>query len=127
MDFIAIDFETSNHKSAPCSIGVVEVKNNEIVNEYYSLINPEQSFSSNCVRIHGITTKDVVDSPTFPVVWEQIRHYFSRLPVVAHSAGFDKSVLEKTAHRYNIDLLPIVTMIRWQYISITKVLKRIWD
>ena len=41
-DFAAIDFETANNQpTSVCSVGVVIVKNNEFVDSFYSLIQPE--------------------------------------------------------------------------------------
>lgn len=52
-DFITIDFETANsfNKSA-CSIGIVAVKDLEIVDTYYSLINPIMDFDEKNISIH---------------------------------------------------------------------------
>ena len=44
-DFAAIDFETANEcRCSVCSVGVVIVRNGEIVNSYYSLIHPEPEY-----------------------------------------------------------------------------------
>ena len=41
-DFAAIDFETANNeRSSVCSVGIVIVRDEEIVDSFYSLINPE--------------------------------------------------------------------------------------
>lgn len=41
-DFAAIDFETANNeRSSVCSVGIVIVRNGEIVDSFYSLISPE--------------------------------------------------------------------------------------
>ena len=41
-DFAAIDFETANeHQSSVCSVGVVVVREGEVVDTFYSLIHPE--------------------------------------------------------------------------------------
>ncbi len=41
-DFAAIDFETANNeRSSVCSVGIVIVRDGEIVNTFYSLIQPE--------------------------------------------------------------------------------------
>ena len=41
-DFAAIDFETANEcPSSVCSVGVVVVREGEIVDSFYSLIHPE--------------------------------------------------------------------------------------
>ena len=40
-DFIAIDFETANQQpSSVCSVGVVMVRDGQIVDSFYSLILP---------------------------------------------------------------------------------------
>ena len=41
-DFAAIDFETANEcRSSVCSVGVVIVRDGQIVDSFYSLILPE--------------------------------------------------------------------------------------
>ena len=41
-NFAAIDFETANNeRTSVCSVGVVIVRNGEIVDSFYSLIQPE--------------------------------------------------------------------------------------
>ena len=40
MPFIALDFETANGKrTSICSVGMVKVVNNEIVESFYTLVN----------------------------------------------------------------------------------------
>ena len=40
-DFVAIDFETANFEpSSICSVGLVIVKDGEIVDDFYSLVRP---------------------------------------------------------------------------------------
>ena len=44
-DFAAIDFETANfERSSVCSVGVVIVRGGEIVDSFYSLIQPEPNY-----------------------------------------------------------------------------------
>ena len=44
-DFAAIDFETANsERTSVCSVGVVVVRNGEIVDSFYSLIQPEPNY-----------------------------------------------------------------------------------
>ena len=39
--FVAIDFETANgNRASVCSVGIVIVKNGEIINKLYRLIRP---------------------------------------------------------------------------------------
>ncbi|UQS86958.1 3'-5' exonuclease [Nicoliella spurrieriana] len=104
MNFVAIDFETAASKRASaCSLALTVVRNNEVVNEFYTLINPEVPFFWRNVKIHGIHEKDVLDAPTFPEVWEKIKMFFTpNQLIIAHNARFDNSVLKKSLERYGL-------------------------
>ena len=56
-NFAAIDFETANQqRTSICSVGIVIVRNGEIVDSYYSLIKPEPEYYSYWnTRVHGLT------------------------------------------------------------------------
>ena len=56
-DFIAIDFETANQQpSSVCSVGVVMVRDGQIVDSFYSLIHPEPNYYNYlCQRDHGLS------------------------------------------------------------------------
>ena len=44
-DFAAIDFETANgQRCSVCSVGIVIVRNGEIVDRFYSLIRPTPNY-----------------------------------------------------------------------------------
>lgn len=107
-DFCAIDFETANDLMiSACSVGIVAVKDNQIVKEYYSLINPPvEEFNAVNIRIHGIRKDDVVDQPQFPVVWDSLKEFITNSSyTVAHNVGFDMSVLKESLLHYNLELI----------------------
>lgn len=106
MNYISIDFETANEKrNSPCSIGVVVVKNGEIVEKIHHLIKPkEMRFMPMNIGIHGIRPSMVMDEPEFDVIWDKIGHHFNNSLVIAHNASFDISVLRSIAELYNIEL-----------------------
>ena len=92
LDFAAIDFETANEQpSSVCSVGVVVVRDGEIVDTFYSLIHPEPEYYQwFCRRVHGLGPEDTEDAPVFPYVWERIEPLIEGLPLVAHNARFDE-------------------------------------
>ena len=104
-DFAAIDFETANsERSSVCSVGVVIVRNNEIVDSFYSLINPEPNYYKYwCTKVHGLTNQDTDDAPIFPEVWKQIAPLIEGLPLVAHNSPFDESCLKAVFRVYQMD------------------------
>ena len=104
-DFAAIDFETANEcRSSVCSVGVVVVRGEEIVDSFYSLIHPEPEYYQwFCRRVHGLCEEDTWDAPVFPYVWEKIAPMIDGLPLVAHNAMFDEGCLREVFKVYQMD------------------------
>lgn len=104
-NFTAIDFETANYeRTSACSIGVVVVKNGEIVSEKVSLIKPVPGYIiRKFTAIHGLTIEDVKDAPDFDKVWSEIADdIINAETLVAHNSVFDKSVMESCLGYYSI-------------------------
>ncbi len=54
-DYICIDIENPNARgNSICSIGIIVVKANKVINKIYSLINPEDRFDINNSEITGL-------------------------------------------------------------------------
>ena len=104
-DFAAIDFETANEcPSSVCSVGIVLVRDGEIVDSFYSLIRPEPEYYQwFCRRVHGLGPEDTYDAPVFPEVWAQIEPLIEGLPLVAHNARFDEGCLRAVFDVYRMD------------------------
>ena len=104
-DFAAIDFETANgSRSSVCSVGIVIVRDGEIVDRFYSLIRPTPNYYSYfTTRIHGLTREDTDSAPVFPDVWAQVADRLEGLPLVAHNRPFDESCLKAVFRTYQMD------------------------
>ncbi|MGI6222901.1 MAG: exonuclease domain-containing protein [Prevotella sp.] len=104
-NFAAIDFETANNeRSSVCSVGVVVVRNGDIANKFYSLIQPEPNYYNYfCQRIHGLDHCDTDDAPLFPDVWHKVEPLIEGLPLVAHNAPFDRSCLRAAMRCYQME------------------------
>ena len=103
-DFAAIDFETANYeRSSVCSVGIVIVRNGEIVDSFYSLIQPEPNYYNYwCSEVHGLCHNDTDDAPVFPYVWEKIEPLIEGLPLVAHNSPFDEGCLKAVFRVYQM-------------------------
>ena len=99
-----IDFETANNRSnSACQIGVVLVNNWQIVAEYEWLIRPQRLyFSPQCIRVHGITPRHVMNSPQWDAVWDELCPLIDGHVIIAHNVGFDAAVLQGTCQAYDI-------------------------
>ncbi|MCR5312787.1 MAG: 3'-5' exonuclease [Bacteroidaceae bacterium] len=104
-DFAAIDFETANTvRTSVCSVGIVVVRNGQITDTFYSLIQPEPNYYNyRCSQVHGLCHKDTDDAPVFPKVWAQIEPLIKGLPLVAHNRPFDESCLKAVFRIYQMD------------------------
>lgn len=105
ISFAAIDFETANKKgSSVCAVGVVIVKDGEITDKFYSLIQPEPNhYDYWNTQVHGLTELDTDQSPVFPDVWDKITPLIEDLPLVAHNSKFDEGCLKKVFKVYQMD------------------------
>lgn len=104
MNFVAIDFETANsNRTSPCSLGIIEIKDGNIINEKYYLIDPEERFDTFNIYLHGITPDIIEGKPNFKILWPEIKRYFENKFVIAHNAAFDISVLRRTLDKYFIE------------------------
>ena len=104
-DFAAIDFETANSEpSSVCAVGVVIVRDGDVVDSFYSLIQPEPNYYNYwCYRVHGITRSATDDAPLFPDVWAKIAPKIKGLPLVAHNKAFDEKCLKAVMRCYGMD------------------------
>ena len=104
-DFASIDFETANqYRESICSVGVVIVRDGQIVDAFYSLVRPEPNFYLYWnTRVHGITQTDTEKAPIFPDVWDAIVPVIEDLPLIAHNKSFDESCLKAAFRTYQMD------------------------
>lgn len=104
-DFVAIDFETANGKrTSVCSVGIIIVRNGEIVDKIYRLIRPTPNYYSGfCTAVHGMTYHDTIDACKFPEVWCEIASKIKGLPLIAHNRPFDEGCLKAVCKEYEIE------------------------
>lgn len=102
--YIAFDVETPNYTNDRISaIGITVVEDSAIVDEFYSLVNPEAHFDPFNIRLTGISPEMVANKPTFSQLWEKIEPVMSSGLLVAHNAPFDMGVLAKCLNDYQIE------------------------
>lgn len=103
--FVALDFETAtNLHSSACEIGLIKVKDGNIVDKYYSLIKPpDNSYLKVNILVHGITPGQTENAPYFHEVWPNIKAFIGDCYLIAHNLSFDSSVLNKSLEYYGIE------------------------
>lgn len=105
-DFVAIDFETmTGLRTSACSVGMVKVIDGEIVQQFYSLINPvrdEHTDKEYNRRIHGIALETAEKAPTFAELFDGIRLFIGDLPLVCHNKSTDILIINQLMEYYGL-------------------------
>lgn len=104
-NYVVLDLENPNSRgNSICSIGIIIVKDNCIVDEIYSLINPEDRFDEVNQKITGINSVSIIDSPKINEYWFKIKDLLTKNIVVGHNVIYDLNVLSKSLDRYEIEV-----------------------
>ncbi|MDF1588424.1 MAG: exonuclease domain-containing protein [Gammaproteobacteria bacterium] len=121
MEFVAIDVETANADMASiCQIGLAKYRDGILVDEWSSLIDPEDYFNFINVDIHGITEDDVVGAPRFPDVFKKLSDFLTGGICVSHT-HFDRVSVGRAINKYSLN--PINTI----WLDSARVARRAWE
>ena len=105
-DFVAIDFETmTGLRTSACALGMVKVIDGEIVQQFYTLINPIRDKYTDKEpnrSIHGISLESTEKAQTFAELFEGVRLFIGELPIVCHSKGADICILTRLMEYYGL-------------------------
>ncbi|HLO45775.1 MAG TPA: exonuclease domain-containing protein [Leadbetterella sp.] len=121
MNFLAVDVETANADySSICQIGIAKFVNGELVERWVSLINPETYFDPFNTSIHGISEKDVKNSPTFDklhsIIFEKLNNQ-----ITVHHMPFDRVAITRACNEYNLDFVNAI------WLDSAKIVRRTWS
>ncbi len=109
---VAIDFETANYpRNSAIALGLSVIKDGAVTARASWLFRPPANGYNNIyirpdfIAIHGIRPQDLRGKPDFRGVWPDISAYLDGADLlIAHNAGFDRSVLYGVTGHYGIDL-----------------------
>ncbi len=105
--FKAIDVETANaDRSSICSVGVVSVRDSEIIKRWSTLVNPETWFDPFNSCIHGIFARDVAEAPKLPAVLRSLRGVLLDSVLVHHTA-FDRTAFSRALEAHEMEPYPV--------------------
>lgn len=95
---VVIDFETTglspNMGDRVIEVGAVLVSNNQIIDTFQSLMNPEMKISGFIENFTGISNKMLSTAPRINEVMEKLKIFIGNHQLVAHNASFDLRFLD---------------------------------
>lgn len=102
---IVIDFETTG-LSPGCGdrtieVGAVLVSNQQIVDRFQSLMDPEMRVSGFIEDYTGITNRMLSTAPSIKEVMHKLKVFLAQHHLVAHNASFDSRFLDAELERIN--------------------------
>jgi DNA polymerase III subunit epsilon len=109
-DLVFVDLETTGGNAAfhrITEVGIVRMKDDRVVEEWSSLVNPECRIPAYIEAFTGITNEMVAGAPRFSdlaaLVFEKLRSPTLESPIfVAHNARFDYSFLRTEFRRLDV-------------------------
>lgn len=120
MNFVAIDVETANPSiGSICQIGAAVFREGRIIQEWSTLIDPEEFFAQANIAVHGIHPNMVQGQPKLPQIAEQLRSILEENIIVCHT-HFDRVAIGRAFGKYQ--LKPVDA--RW--VDSAKVVRRTW-
>ncbi|MCF8000890.1 MAG: PolC-type DNA polymerase III [Halanaerobiales bacterium] len=118
-EFVVFDLETTGLNPVQneiIEIGAVKIKSGEIVDEFSSLVKPDQKISDKITEITGIDNNMVKDAPSFEKVFSSFVEFIGDCPLVAHNMDFDYSFIRKPLNEFKnnneVTLVDTLTLAR---------------
>ena len=115
LDFVAIDFETANpNRASVIQIGIVRVLNGVPGKMHSRFVTPPPGhghFDGFLMGIHGLRPAHIIGAPGWPEILDILDRFTlmdysdgvqRRLPLVAHYASVERSVIEQASSAHGL-------------------------
>ena len=113
--YCVLDLETTGFSAVTekiTEVGIMKVKNGEVIDEFSCFVNPEKPIPQRVVEVTNITDDMVKDAETIDKVFPKILEFLGDSIIVAHNAKFDVGFLKQNAKvlGYEFDYTVIDTL-----------------
>ena len=107
--YAVVDIETTGGSKSGNSIteiAVIVVRNQEVISEWSTLVNPQRHIPAHITRLTGISNSMVADAPLFTEIANELKAQLNGCIFVAHNVGFDygfiKSAFEELGQTFRM-------------------------
>src|SRR5689334_18726294 len=105
---VAVDLETTGLDSAQdqiIEIGAVKFREDEILDQWSSYINPGRQIPAYITQLTGITNADVAKAPPMANIMQTLRKFIGDAPILGHNVRFDVTFLQSGGMRLQNPLI----------------------
>ena len=98
--YCVLDLETTGlsfRTEKITEIGIMKVKNGEVIESFETFVNPEKPIPYEVVEVTKITDDMVKDAPTIKEIFPKVLEFIGDSVLVAHNADFDIGFLKHNA------------------------------
>ncbi len=102
--YAVVDIETTGGRkggNAITEIAVVQVRDNDVIGEWSSLVNPRRHVPKHITRLTGIDDSMVATAPTFAEIADELERQLDGAIFVAHNVGFDYGFIKAAFESIN--------------------------
>lgn len=107
-DYVVFDLETTGfdcHNNKIIEIGALKYKDNELVDKFNFLINPQEHISSRITEITGITDEMVKDCEPIEIILPKFINWIEDYTLVAHNGSFDLGFIEAKINELKLPMI----------------------
>lgn len=104
--YAILDIETTGGKfneEGITEIAIYKFDGHQVVDQFISLVNPEQPIQEFVVKLTGINNKMLRNAPKFYEIAKRILDITENCTLVAHNAEFDYRILRTEYHRLGFE------------------------
>ena len=107
--YCVLDLETTGFSATNdriTEIGIMKVKNKEVIDEFSCFVNPERHIPERVSEVTNITDDMVIDAETIETIFPKVLEFLGDAKdtvIVAHNANFDVGFLKQNAKRLGYD------------------------
>ena len=105
--YCVLDLETTGFSFRTekiTEVGIMKVKNGEVIDEFSCFVNPEKPIPQRVVEVTNITDEMVKDADTIDKIMPKIIEFVGDSVLVAHNADFDIGFLKYNAKILGLSL-----------------------
>ncbi len=102
-EYIVLDIETtglSRYMHRITEIAAVKVRNEKVIDEFQTLVNPQTHIPRFITTLTGIDNKMVKDAPTIKEVLPEFLNFLGSSTIIAHNATFDYGFIYENAKQH---------------------------